>query len=42
MFSFGITLNKIFLDKPEELLESDSKFPRGHNPVVGKDSPANK
>jgi glycerol-3-phosphate dehydrogenase len=42
MFSFGITLNKIFLDKPEELLESDSKFARGHNPVVGKDSPANK
>ena len=42
MFSFGITLNKIFLDKPEELLESDSKFARGHNPVVGKDSPVNK
>jgi glycerol-3-phosphate dehydrogenase len=42
MFSFGIALNKIFLDKPEELLQSDSKFAHGHNPVVGKDSPVNK
>ncbi|KAJ4378489.1 mitochondrial glycerol-3-phosphate dehydrogenase [Didymella sp. IMI 355093] len=29
-------------DKPEELLESDSKYSQGHNPVVGRDSPVNK
>ncbi|KAK5127335.1 hypothetical protein LTR85_006674 [Meristemomyces frigidus] len=29
-------------DKPDETLESDSKFSPGHNPVVGKDSPVNK
>jgi glycerol-3-phosphate dehydrogenase len=29
-------------DKPDELLESDSKYPQGHNPVVGSESPANK
>jgi glycerol-3-phosphate dehydrogenase len=29
-------------DKPDELLESDSKYPQGHNPVVGTESPANK
>lgn len=29
-------------DKPEELLQSDSKYAKGHNPVVGADSPANK
>jgi glycerol-3-phosphate dehydrogenase len=29
-------------DKPEELLESDSKYAQGHNPVVGRESPVNK
>lgn len=29
-------------DKPDELLESDSKYTPGHNPVIGKDSKANK
>ncbi|KAF2127295.1 DAO-domain-containing protein [Dothidotthia symphoricarpi CBS 119687] len=29
-------------DKPDELLESDSKYPKGHNPVVGRNSEANK
>ncbi|EAT87591.1 glycerol-3-phosphate dehydrogenase [Parastagonospora nodorum] len=29
-------------DKPEETLESDSKYPKGHNPVVGRESEANK
>ncbi|KAH7125339.1 FAD dependent oxidoreductase-domain-containing protein [Dendryphion nanum] len=29
-------------DKPDETLESDSIYPPGHNPVEGKDSPANK
>ncbi|KAF2004941.1 DAO-domain-containing protein [Amniculicola lignicola CBS 123094] len=29
-------------DKPDELLESDSKFPSGHNPVMSKESKANK
>lgn len=29
-------------DKPDETLASDSKYPKGHNPVVGKDSPVNK
>ncbi|KAK3714195.1 mitochondrial glycerol-3-phosphate dehydrogenase [Vermiconidia calcicola] len=28
-------------DKPGETLESDSKFISGHNPTVGRDSPAN-
>jgi hypothetical protein len=30
------------IDKPDELLESDSKIPPGHNPVMGEDSKANK
>lgn len=42
MFSFGIRLNQIFLDKPDEVLQSDSKFPSGQNPVIGRDSKANK
>lgn len=29
-------------DKPDELLESDSKYPKGHNPVVGRESKVNK
>ncbi|PVI07949.1 DAO-domain-containing protein [Periconia macrospinosa] len=29
-------------DKPDETLESDSKYPPGHNPVIGSDSKANK
>ncbi|KAA6410694.1 MAG: Glycerol-3-phosphate dehydrogenase [Lasallia pustulata] len=29
-------------DRPADTMESDSKIPPGHNPVVGKDSPANK
>lgn len=29
-------------DKPDELLESDSKYPSGHNPVIGEESKANK
>jgi glycerol-3-phosphate dehydrogenase len=29
-------------DKPDELLESDSKYPSGHNPVIGQESKANK
>jgi glycerol-3-phosphate dehydrogenase len=42
MFEMGILLNKVDLDKPDELLESDSKYPKGHNPVVGRESEANK
>jgi len=29
-------------DKPAETLESDSKYPQGHNPTMATDSPANK
>ena len=29
-------------DKPADTLESDSKYPQGHNPTIGRDSPANK
>lgn len=29
-------------DKPADLLESDSKIAKGHNPTMSKDSPANK
>jgi hypothetical protein len=32
----------IRIDKPDELLESDSKYPSGHNPVIGNESGANK
>jgi glycerol-3-phosphate dehydrogenase len=42
MFEMGILLNKVDLDKPDELLKTDSKYPEGHNPVVGKDSKVNK
>jgi glycerol-3-phosphate dehydrogenase len=42
MFEMGILLNKVDLDKPDELLETDSKYAKGHNPVVGKDSKVNK
>ena len=42
LFEMGIALNRGFADKPEELLESDSKYAQGHNPVVGRDSPVNK
>ncbi|KAF9693791.1 hypothetical protein EKO04_008204 [Ascochyta lentis] len=42
LFEMGIALNRGFADKPEELLESDSKYAQGHNPVVGKDSAVNK
>jgi glycerol-3-phosphate dehydrogenase len=42
MFEMGILLNKVDLDKPDELLETDSKYTKGHNPVVGRESEANK
>jgi glycerol-3-phosphate dehydrogenase len=42
MFEMGIALNNVDLDKPDELLSSDSKYPKGHNPVVGRESPVNK
>jgi glycerol-3-phosphate dehydrogenase len=42
LFAFGIRLNEVFADKPDELLQSDSKFPSGHNPVVGRESEVNK
>jgi len=42
LFELGIALNRGLADKPEELLASDSKYAQGHNPVVGRDSPANK
>jgi len=29
-------------DGPSDVLETDSKYYEGHNPVVGKDSPVNK
>ncbi|KAF2872430.1 FAD dependent oxidoreductase-domain-containing protein [Massariosphaeria phaeospora] len=29
-------------DKPDETLESDAKYPPGHNPMIGNDSNANK
>ena len=29
-------------DKPADTIESDSKIAPGENPVIGKDSPANK
>lgn len=29
-------------DKPGEVLESDSRYPKGHNPVIGEDAKANK
>jgi glycerol-3-phosphate dehydrogenase len=29
-------------DKPDEVLETDSKFKSGENPVIGRESPANK
>jgi glycerol-3-phosphate dehydrogenase len=38
----GIALNRGYADKPEELLQSDSKYAKGHNPMVGADSAANK
>ena len=31
----------VCLDKPDETLESDSKFAPGRNPVMDPDSPAN-
>jgi glycerol-3-phosphate dehydrogenase len=37
----GIFTNK-GLDKPDETLESDAKYPPGHNPVMGSESRANK
>ena len=30
------------LDQPADLIESDSKFASGENPMIGMDSPANK
>jgi glycerol-3-phosphate dehydrogenase len=42
MFELGIMLNKLDADKPDELLESDSKYPKGSNPVVGRESEVNK
>lgn len=30
------------IDKPDELLESDSRIPPGHNPVMGQESKANR
>jgi glycerol-3-phosphate dehydrogenase len=42
LFEMGIRLNQIYTDKPDELLESDSKFPSGKNPVVGRESKVNK
>ena len=29
-------------DNPGDVLESDSKYPTGHNPTLGRDSEANK
>jgi glycerol-3-phosphate dehydrogenase len=42
MFELGILLNTGVADKPEETLESDSKYKQGHNPVVGRESEVNK
>lgn len=42
LFEMGIALNRGYADKPEELLQSDSKYAKGHNPMVGADSAANK
>ena len=42
LFDMGIALNRGYADKPEELLQSDSKYAKGHNPMVGADSAANK
>ena len=30
------------LDKPDETLVSDSKYPQGYNPVIGTEPAANK
>lgn len=41
--SFKAVLTNIFpTDKPQEPLETDSKFAHGQNPTIGTDSPANK
>ncbi|KAI4714854.1 hypothetical protein J4E89_000536 [Alternaria sp. Ai002NY15] len=42
LFAFGIRLNEVFADKPDELLQSDSKFASGQNPVIGRESKVNK
>ena len=42
LFDMGIALNRGYADKPEELLQSDSKYAKGHNPMVGADAAANK
>jgi len=42
LFAFGIRLNEVFVDKPDELLESDSKYPHGSNPMISEHSQANK
>lgn len=34
--------SKLFTDKPDELLSTDSKHLAGHNPVIGEESKANK
>jgi glycerol-3-phosphate dehydrogenase len=42
IFEMGILLNTGIADKPDETLESDSKYKKGENPVVGRESEANK
>lgn len=44
-FGMGVGMGTdgvLSLDRPADTMESDSKIEPGHNPVVGKDSPANK
>lgn len=38
----GTDAGFLLLDRPADTMESDSMIEPGHNPVVGKDSPANK
>jgi len=37
-----MSTNARITDKPQEPLETDSKFAHGENPTIGTDSPANK
>lgn len=34
-------LTNIITDRPSEILESDSPMTSGHNPTIGRESPAN-
>jgi glycerol-3-phosphate dehydrogenase len=43
MFTVSICKSKmsnanLWTDKPDEVLPSDSKYPKGHNPVIGDDT----